>query len=62
MVKKSAKSPKAKPANKAKPAKKATPVRKGKTAKKAAKPTKDTSLVNELRAAAKASAIKRLKK
>jgi len=50
MVKKSAKSPKVKP------------TKKRATSKKAAKPGKDASLVNELRSAAKASATKRLKK
>jgi hypothetical protein len=50
MVKKSATSRKAKPA------------KKKSTAKKATKPGKDTSLLNELRSAAKASAIRRLRK
>jgi hypothetical protein len=50
MVKKSAKT------RKAKPAKKIT------TVKKAAKPGKDPSLLNELRSAAKVSASRRLNK
>jgi hypothetical protein len=50
MVKKSAKSPKIKPAKKRTPA------------KKAAKPRKDASLINELRLAAKTSAARRLNK
>jgi len=50
MVKKSAKSPKVKLA------------KKKTTTRKAVKPAKDASLVNELRLAAKASAIRRLNK
>jgi hypothetical protein len=50
MVKKSAKSPKVKPA------------KNRTTAKKAVKPRNGESLANELRSAAKASAARRLKK
>lgn len=56
MVKKSAKSAKAKPAKKAASAKKAT------SAKKVTKSRKGPSHVDELRLAAKASAIRRLTK
>jgi len=62
MVKKSAKSPKAKPVKKATAVKKATTAKKVAPAKKAAKSTKGAAHVNELRSAAKASAIRRLNK